>query len=294
MILVTGGTGFVGSHVVHALRAEERPVRVLARRPDKHGRVRDWGCELVQGDVTDADSLRRAVAGCEAVIHLVALPPFSSATAIERTMTQGTRDLVAAAEDAGVGRFVLMSALGASEETVDVSPYYAAKVAMEEAVASAAFEHVAFRPSFIFGRDGGILAQQIRIARLSPVTPILSRHRMQPIWVDDVAAFFAGAISREKAPNRTFDLAGPDRVTWGELHERIRKILGKRRLTVAMPAGLLKAGATVGSVLPPFRGAPDAISMLDHGDNVGDPEPASETFGIRPIGLDEQIRRAAA
>lgn len=294
MILVTGGTGFVGSHVVRALRAEERPVRVLARRPEKHGRVRDWGCELVQGDVTDAESLRRAVAGCEAVIHLVALPPFSSPKAIERTMTHGTRDLVAAAQDAGVTRFVLMSALGASKETVGVSPYYAAKVAMEEAVAAAGLSHVVLRPSFIFGRDGGILAQQIRIARLSPVTPILSRHRMQPVWVDDVAAFFAGAISLEEAPNRIFDLAGPDRVTWGELHERIRRIFGKRRLTVTMPAALLKAGATVGSVLPPFRGAPDAISMLDHGDNVGDPEPANETFGIRPIGLDEQIRRAAA
>lgn len=294
MILVTGGTGFVGSHVVHALRAAEQPVRVLARRPEKHGRARDWGCELVEGDMVDAESLRRAVAGCQTVVHLVALPPFSSPKAIERVMTQGTRDLVTAAKDAGVGRFVLMSALGASEETVEVAPYYAAKVAMEKAVQASGLGHAIFRPSFIFGRDGGMLAQQIRIARLSPVTPILSRHRMQPVWVEDVAAFFTGAVSLEEAPNRTFDLAGPDRVTWGELHERIRRTLGKRRPTVTMPAGLLKAGAAAGSVLPPLRGAPDAISMLDHGDNVGDPEPANEAFGIRPIGLDEQIRRAVS
>jgi uncharacterized protein YbjT (DUF2867 family) len=294
VILVTGGTGFVGSHIVHALRARERPVRVLARRPEKHPQAANWGCELVAGDMTDADSLRRAVEGCETVVHVVGLPPFASPKAIERVMTQGTEDLVAAAKEAGVGRFVLMSALGASEETVEVAPYYAAKIAMEAAVKASGLDHVIFRPSFIFGRDGGLLQQQIRIVRLSPVTPILSHHRMQSIWVDDVAAFFAAAVSAERAPNRTFDLAGPDSVTWGELHERIRRILGKRRLSFGTPAGLLKAGAVVGSVLPPFRGAPDAIAMLDHGDNVGDPEPANETFGIRPIGLDEQIRRAVA
>ena len=294
MILVTGGTGFVGSHIVHALRARERPVRVLARRPEKHPQAANWGCELVAGDMTDADSLRRAVEGCETVVHVVGLPPFASPKAIERVMTQGTQDLVAAAKEAGVSRFVLMSALGASEETVDVAPYYAAKVAMEKTVQASGLGHTIFRPSFIFGRDGGMLAQQIRIVRLSPVTPVLSRHRMQPIWVEDVAAFFARAVGSPEPANRTFDLAGPDRVTWAELHERIRRILGKRRLTMAMPAGLLRAGAAVGRVLPPFRGAPDAISMLDHGDNVGDPEPANEAFGIRPIGLDEQIRRAVS
>jgi uncharacterized protein YbjT (DUF2867 family) len=294
VILVTGGTGFVGSHVVQALRADERPVRVLARRPEKHGRVREWGAELVQGDVTDPAGLREVVEGCETVVHLVALPPFSSPKAIERTMTQGTRDLVAAAKDAGVTRFVLMSALGAGEDTVDVAPYYAAKIAMEKAVKASGLGHVIFRPSFIFGGDGGLLAQQIRIVRLSPITPVLSRHRLQPIWVEDVAAFFASAVSAPEPANRTFDLAGPDRVTWAELHERIRAILGKRRLAVTMPPFLLKAGAQVGRLLPPFRGAPDAIAMLDHGDNVGDPAPAAETYGIRPIGLDEQLRRAVA
>jgi len=294
VILVTGGTGFVGPKVVHALRAEERPVRVLARRPEKHGQIQAWGCEVVAGDVTDPESLRRAAEGCEAVVHLVALPPFSNPKAIERVMTQGTRDLVAAAKDAGLSRFVLMSALGASEETVDVAPYYAAKWAMEEAVKGSGLGHVIFRPSFIFGRDGGLLAQQIKIVRFSPVTPVLGRHRMQPIWVDDVAAFFAGAVSAPEAAGRTFDLGGPDRLTWAELHERIRRILGKRRIAVAMPPGLLKAGAVVGRLLPPLGGARSAVEMLDHGDNVGDVEPANETFGIRPIGVDEQIRRAVS
>src|SRR5687768_7516324 len=122
-VLVTGGTGFVGPKIVHALRAAERPVRVLARKPEKQDHLRSWGCEVVPGDMTDAESLKRAVQECEAVIHLVALPPFADPKATQRVMEQGTRDLVAAAKDAGVRRFVLMSALGVTEQTKDRSAY---------------------------------------------------------------------------------------------------------------------------------------------------------------------------
>jgi uncharacterized protein YbjT (DUF2867 family) len=291
MILVAGGTGFVGTKVVHALRAMDLPVRVLARKPDKQEQLRAWGCEIVAGDMTDAESLRRAVEGCETVVHLVALPPFANAEAIERVMVQGTRDLVEAAKDAGVTRVVLMSALG-TEEGREIAPYYHAKWEEEQAVKYSGLEHVIFRPSFIFGRDGGLLAQQIRLVRYSPVTPVLGRHRMQPIWVDDVAAFFTRAVTAAEAANRTFDLGGPDRLTWGELHALIRKILGKRRLAFTMPPELLKAGATVGQILPPLSGARSAVEMLGLGDNVGDPQPAIEAYGVQPIGVEEQVRRA--
>jgi NADH dehydrogenase len=294
VILVTGGTGFVGPKVVHALRAEDRPVRVLARRPEKHEQLRAWGCEVVAGDMTDADSLRRASEGCEAVVHLVALAPFSAPSAIARVMEKGTRDLVAAAKDAGVHRFVLMSALGTAEETLDVAPYYRAKWTMEQEVKGSGIEHVIFRPSFIFGTDGGLLAQQIGLVRWSPVTPVLGRHRLQPIWVEDVASFFVESLTTPEAAGRTFDLGGPDRLTWAELNARIRAVLGKRRLAFGLPPGLLRAGAAVGELLPPFKGARAAVEMLELGDNVCDPGPANETFGIEPIGVDEQIRRAAA
>ncbi len=295
MILVTGGTGFVGPKVV--ARAPGGGSRRCGSSPGGRRSTSGFArpdCEVVQGDMTDPDSLQRAAAGCEAVVHLVALPPFADPKAIERVMVQGTRDLVAAAKEAGVGRFVLMSANGVSEETVDFSPYYRAKLAMEQEVQRSGLEHVIFRPSFIFGRDGGLLAQQIKLVRWSPVTPVLGRHRLQPIWVEDVGAFFAKALSTPAATNRTFELGGPDRLTWAELHERIREALGKRRLAFQMPPGLLKAGASVGQVLPPIRGARAAVEMLDYGDNVCDIGPAVETFGIQPIGIDEQLRRAVA
>jgi uncharacterized protein YbjT (DUF2867 family) len=291
-ILVTGGTGFVGPKVVHALRAEERPVRVLARKPDKQDRLRAWGCELAQGDMTDTDSLRRAVEGCETVVHLVALPPFADPKATQRVMERGTRDLVTAAKESGVTRFALMSALGTSEQTKDLAAYYRAKWDEELAVKESGIEHTIFRPSFIFGRDGGMLPSLIRLVRWSPVTPVVGTKRLQPIWVDDVAEYFTKSLSTPGAVNKTFELGGPDVVTFAELNDRIRRTLGKRRRAFQVPTGFLKAAAGAGQLLPPFRGAPGAISILEYEDNVTDITPAVETFGIKPLSLDDQLRRA--
>jgi uncharacterized protein YbjT (DUF2867 family) len=293
-VLVTGGTGFVGPKIVHALRAEDRPTRVLARKPERQTQLQAWGCELAQGDMTDRASLRRAVEGCETVIHLVALPPFADPKAAEQVMEQGTRDLVSAAKEAGAKRFVLMSALGINERSKDISAYSHAKWQEEQLVKGSGIDHTIFRPSFIFGRDGGLLPGLIRLVRWSPVTPIVGTKKLQPIWVDDVAAYFAKSVSLEQAVNQTFELGGPDVVTFSELHDRIRRTLGKRRLAVQLPTGLLKAGASVGQVLPPFRGAPGAVAMLDFEDNATNIGPAVEAFGIKPISLDEQLRRAVA
>jgi NADH dehydrogenase len=244
--------------------------------------------------MTDADSLGRAVEGCEAVLHLVAVPPFADPKATQRVMEQGTRDLLAAAKEAGVGRFALMSALGTSERTKDLAAYYHAKWDEEQAVKESGLEHTIFRPSFIFGRDGGMLPALIRVVRWSPVTPVAGTKKLQPIWVDDVAAYFAKSLATPGAVNKTFELGGPDVVTFSELNDRIRRMLGKRRLAFQMPTGLLKAGASVGQLLPPFRGAPGAIAILEHEDNVTDITPAMETFGIEPVSLDDQLRRAVA
>jgi uncharacterized protein YbjT (DUF2867 family) len=293
-VLVVGGTGFVGGHVVHALRAEDLPVRVLARNPERHERLRAWGCEVVGGDMTDAASLSRAAAGAETVVHLVALPPFADPKAIRRVMEQGTRDLVAAAKEAGVRRFVLMSALGTNERTRDRAPYYRAKWEEEQEVAGSGIEHTIFRPSFVFGRDGGMLPGLVGLVRWSPVTPVVGTKRFQPIWVEDVAAYFTKAVSADKALTGTYELAGPDVITFGELNRRLRRLLGKHRLAFQMPTGLLRAGAAVGSLLPPLRGARDGVEMLELEDNVADIEPAVKAFGIEPISLDEQLRRATA
>jgi uncharacterized protein YbjT (DUF2867 family) len=293
-VLVTGGTGFVGPKVVHALRAEERPVRVLARNPAKQERFRAWGCEVVQGDMTDAESLRRAAQGADAVVHMVALAPFADPATTQRVMEQGTRDLIAAATDAGAKQFVLMSALGVRENTKNLSAYNHAKWEEEAAVKESGLPHTIFRPSFIFGRDGGLLPELVRLTRWSPVTPVPSARQLQPIWVEDVAACFAKAVAAGAEGSATWELAGPDRVTWAELFDRLRRTLGKRRLTFQTPPALLRVAAGGGKVLPPFRGAPGAVEMLLTDDNVTDIRPAVEALGVQPISLDDQLRRAVA
>ena len=293
-VLVTGGTGFVGPHVIHAIRAQGHDVRALVRKPGSKGArtLESWGCELAEGSMTDAESLKRAVEGCDAVVHLVAIL-FGTPEDFRRVMEQGTRHLVAAAQDAGVGRFVLMSANG-SVEGRDLTPYFAAKWDEELAVKESGIDHVTFRPSFILGPNGGQLPPQLMLVRFSPVTPVIGRRRFQPIWADDVAAYFAAALTNEAATNRAFELGGPDVVTWEQFHAEIRRVLGKKRLAFTVPPGLLKAAATVGQILPPFHGARAAVEMLDFDDNVVDPAPAIETFGIRPLDLRTQIRRAVS
>jgi uncharacterized protein YbjT (DUF2867 family) len=133
--------------------------------------------------------------------------------------------------------------------------------------------------------------------RWSPVVTVIGdgKRRLQPIWVEDVASFFAKSLSTPEAVNRTFEIAGPNVVTWNELYERIRRVLGKRRATIHMPYGLVRAGGAVVEKLPlDFPLSRDAVTMLEFEDYVTDIGPAVETFGIHPITLDEQLRRAAA
>jgi uncharacterized protein YbjT (DUF2867 family) len=294
VILVTGGTGFVGPKIVHELRAREHDVRCLVRDRGRASKLAAWGCELVEGDVTDAASLREAVRGCDAVIHLVAILT-GSRQQFERIMEEGTRDLVAAAKEEGVRRFVQMSALGTSEETRNLVPYFHAKWEMEQAVKASGIEHVIFRPSFVFGPDGGILTTFKRLARLMPVTPIVGsgKQRIQPIWVEDVAAYFAAAVDKPEAANRTFELGGPDVVTWDELWTRLKRAMGVRRPSLHVPMGLMRIQATVLERLPNPPVTRDQLKMLEAGDNVVSSNDAVETFKLPLVPLDDQLRRAA-
>jgi NADH dehydrogenase len=293
-VLVTGGTGFIGPKVVHALRAAGHDVRCLVRRPERADYLVSLNCELAQGDMTDAASLRRAAEGVDAVVHLVAII-VGRPRDFERIMEGGTRDLVAAAREAGARRFVLMSALGTGEATKDLTPYYRAKWEMEQAAEASGLDYVIFRPSFVFGRDGGVLPMFARQVRWSPVTPIVGdgNRRLQPIWVEDVAAYFERGVSAPEAVNRTFELGGPDVVTWNELYDRIRRVLRKRRLTVHVPTGLVRAGALVAERLPRPPVTRDQLTMLVHADNVVSSNDAVETFRLPLVPLDEQIRKIA-
>ena len=294
-VLVTGGTGFIGPKVVRAIVESGHEVRALARDRSKAAHVAALGAELHEGDVTDAASLGPATEGVEAVVHLVGIRQ-GKPEEFQRIMVDGTRSLLAAAKEAGVQRFVLMSALGTTEETKDLVPYYGAKWQSEEDVRASSIPHVIHRPCFAFSRDGGILTTFRKLAKLAPVTPIIGsgRERIQPIWVDDIAAYFARSLELDAATDRTFELGGPDVVSWNEFWERLKRALGVRRPSVHVPVGLMKANALVTERLPgniPLTR--DLLKMLEYGDNVATNDDAVRTFQLPLVPLDEQLRRVA-
>jgi NADH dehydrogenase len=295
LILVTGGTGFVGGHVVHELRGRDLPVRCLVRDLRRGARLAGWGCELAEGDVTHAESLRGAVAGVDTVIHLVGIRQ-GKREQFRRIMVEGTRDLIAAARDAGVRRFVHMSALGTTEETKDAIPYYWAKWENEQQVQGSTLPYVIFRPSFVFGPDGGILPTFVKLAKLTPVTPIIGsgRQRIQPIWAGDLAKFFADAVERDDVANRSFELGGPDAVSWNEFWGRLKRVRGIRRPSLHIPIGLMKVNALVTERLPgDIPLTRDLLEMLELGDNVVSGDDAVRTFAFPLVPLDDQLRRAS-
>jgi uncharacterized protein YbjT (DUF2867 family) len=295
-VFVTGATGFVGPAVANAIADAGHEVRVLERKPGAWSEAGIRCQAAVQGDVTDSETLRRAVQDIDVVVHLVAIRQ-GKPKEFERVMVGGTRNLLAAAKDAGVRRIVLMSALGVTEQTKDLVPYYGAKWTEEQDTKASGLEHVIFRPSFILGRDGGILPTFKKLAKLAPVTGIIGsgEQRIQPIWIDDIGAYFAQAIDRPDAANRTFEVGGPDVVSWNEFWQRLRAQLGvRRRPTMHLPTGLMKIPAVVTERLPgniPLTR--DLLKMLESGDNVVSNDDAVRTFGISLVPLDEQLSRAA-
>ena len=212
-------------------------------------------------------------------------------------MTQGTASLLAACRDAGVERFVQLSALGTSEQTKDTVPYYRAKWAVEEAVRGSGLSHAILRPSFVFAGDGGALPELARIARLAPVTPVIGSgtQRLQPIWADDLARAVALAVRRRD--DLLVELGGPDIVDWNELWSRLKAALGTRRPALHLPVWLMRPPAT------PAR-APSR-TLLSHGTSCACCSSATTSSRTEGPGsrhsasrdllpLDEQLRRSVA
>lgn len=294
MILVTGASGFVGRHVTRDLATEGPPVRAMVRDARGAAALEGIRCELVRGDVTDLASLRAAARGVRTIVHLVAIVE-GAPTKFERVMAAGTGNLVEAARESGVRRIVLMSALGTGPGAT--VPYFRAKWAAEQSVGGSGIEHVLLRPSFVFGTDGGALPLFLRIARLSPVTPVIGpgTQRVQPIWIDDVVRAVRLAVDGSAA-NGPVELGGPDTVTWNELWGRMKTALGTRRPALNVPFWLARGPAALLERLPSPPLTRDQLRMLEGPDNVvADGGAGMQRLGLRDtVRLDEQLRRAAS
>ena len=222
-ILVAGGTGFVGTAIVHALRARGLDVRVLVRHPERVTALESLGVELVRGDLTDADSLAPAVEGCTHVVHLVAIIK-GAPDEFERVMTRGT-----AASDrrrARRRRRAVRADERARHERADEHPGSVLRSQVGDRARGRGLRARARdRPPELRLRAGRRAADVRQAGEL-----FAGRHRdrrrnaaLQPIWLEDVAQYFATIVDDARAPGRTWELGGPDIVTWNELYQAIAR-----------------------------------------------------------------------
>ncbi len=287
-VFLTGGTGFIGSYVLRELVARGHTVRCLVRNPDAPLAVHGQAVECVKGDVTNSRTLRGTLRGCEAVIHLVGIIEEDTGRGItfDRIHREGTLHVVAAAAEAGLDRFVLMSANGARPD--GVSAYQRSKWAAEEALTGAGFSHACIiRPSVVFGDPGpGHPEFASRLANTLikpfPILPVFGRgdFLMQPVAVEDVAAAFVQALTLPAAAGCTYTAVGRERLTYVAVLDRITEALGLRlRPKVPQPLWLVRP---LIHLLDPLHLLPitaDQFDMLVEG-NTGDPEPFFRDFDL--------------
>jgi uncharacterized protein YbjT (DUF2867 family) len=288
-ILVTGGTGFVGSSLRAALAG--RRLRLLVRDRSKHATLASSDVEVIEGDVTRAETLAEAVAGCEAVISLTAIIEERGGATFDSVIRQGNVNLVAAARRAGVTRFLLMSALGARHDPA--FPYFEAKWQAEQAVRASGLSWTIFRPSVIFGPGDGFITVLADLIRKAPIVPVVGsgRAKFQPVFVDEVAASFVNALDDPATAGNVFELGGPEILTYEELLDLIAAKLDKRTPKVHVPVGLMKAVVTVTKPLPKALRPPvteEQLKMLAI-DNCTDDSATARLIGREPLRLADGI-----
>lgn len=279
-IAITGGTGYAGPPIVEELLRAGHEVVVLEHRRSvpigAHPRL-----HRAKGDIRDAESLRAAFAGCEVVVHLVALlrEDKKQGQTFQRIHVEGTRNVVDAAKAAGVRRFLLMSANGVESDMS--TPYFDTKREMERMVKEAGFEWTIFRPSYIAGdAEGGFDAIFADIVDKAPVLPSIAggKFQLQPIARSDVATAFARALETPASLGKAYTLVGPERMTWNTYLRRLAKLRGRKRLLAYVPGPALLLVARVAG--PLFPADPDQLRMMMAG-NVGDGAEAVSDLGLK-------------
>ena len=290
-IAVTGASGFVGRHVTTLLAGRGHQVRALVRRDDPGRAAAALPAERTPGDLADPAALAALTRGADVIVHLVGIIVEAGAATFEAVHVEGTRRLLTAAREAGVRRFVHMSAVGARDEP-GATRYHRTKWRAEELVRSSGLSHAIFRPSIISGPENRPIRTLARLHRWSPLVPVFGDggFAMQPVWIGDVALAFALAAERP-ALSGVFELGGPAILTYEEFVRAIGRAAGHPRPLVHVPLAVARAAAAALGVMGPL--APltlDQLQMLVEGSAT--PANALEsTFGIWALPFDEGLAR---
>lgn len=272
MIYVSGGSGFLGSHIVRRLVAEGREVRVLVRNRERtqvERRLAGLSVDWVAGDITKSETLAAGMEGVSQIIHTAAIAIESGPATYEEVNFQGTVNLVDAAQKAGIQRFVNISQLGASPDL----PYrfLASKGRAQAYVAQSSIDWTAFRPSVIWGPQDEFANV---FARLIPITPLIfpliggEDARFQPVWVEDVASAAISALDNPRTFRQEFELGGPEILTLEQIERRVMKVIDANRLMVRFPMPLVRLTVKLMEVTLPNPPVTSSLLELLQVENV--------------------------
>jgi uncharacterized protein YbjT (DUF2867 family) len=271
MILIAGGTGFIGSAVARALINRRQHVAVMTHRlpagaETPQGDDPAAGSSVRWGDVARPETLAAAVSGCDTVVNAVQFPNYPSENpsrgyTFEEIDQRGTERLVAAARDAGVRRFIYISGVGASPDAA--KHWFRAKWAAEQAVRQSGMTYTIFRPTWVYGPGDHALNRLVEFAHRLPVVPIIGdgTQRLQPIFVDDLAACVAESLTRPAAENRLFEVGGPQVLTMNEIVRTMLEVMGKSKRPVHAPASAMQFLARIVGRLPHAPLSPEIVSF---------------------------------
>jgi uncharacterized protein YbjT (DUF2867 family) len=287
LVTVFGGTGFVGVQTVRELAKLGWRIRVAARNPGRGYKMRLMGdvgqVDVVQANLRDADSVRRALAGATASLNLVGVLHDTGRQGFQAVHVDGARTAAEAARAEGVGRVVQMSSLGA--DPASPSAYARTKAEGEQAVRELYPDAVVVRPSVVFGPGDGFFDRFAAMAQISPVLPLIGggESRFQPIFVGDLAKALARVVSDPAAAGRTYELGGPAAFTFRELMMLMLKETGQRRLLLPIPWPVAGALGRLGdlaafAVTPPVTS--DQVRLLKIDNVVSGAWPGLAELGV--------------
>ena len=298
-VLVTGGTGFVGREIVRQLRFSGHRVHLLARDPESPAAQQvaiQYSAKVRQGNVIVGSSLRGVCDGMDAVIHLVGIISEYDDQTFDHVHGRGTQNMIFAAQDGKVQRFIHMSALGSGPNAR--SRYHESKWIGEDRVRRSGLAWTVFRPSIIYGPGDSFVNMLAKAMRLSPIIPVFGngQTKLQPVAVKCVATAFVKSLSESRAIGESYDLCSPESITFNDLLNQVAVALGKKRVKVHVPVELARLPVGMLEAFYPrvFHRAPpvnrDQLTMLQQ-DNVGDSRPADELFGLKHTSFSEGISK---
>lgn len=298
IVTVFGASGFVGRHVVRELASRGWRVRAAVRQPNNANYLRPLGklgqIDIVQANIRYRPSIAAALDGSDAVVNLVGVLAKAGQNSFEAVHAAGARNVAEMATKAGITNIVHISALGADENSDSI--YAKTKAEGEDAFRDYAPDTVILRPSIIFGPQDEFFNRFAAMAQLSPTLPLIGggKTKFQPIYVDDVADAVAEALGDTQHKGKTYELGGPEVMSFKDLMKLMLKTIGRKRILVPIPfsaAGLMAQLARPAGWTPFFDApiTPDQVRLLRHDNIVGMTDEkvgTIEDLGIHPESME--------